>query len=207
MPCPTVWPWGSSRAGKRLRRQNPSATPEIDPGQVEALLRKAVGPLERKEGIRVYEVKPGFQALMQRETGYGRTEQGLQMALNEVERYQREVLPQLWVPHKGTRFNLEWIHTLEFGNLLLVAEGLIRNALLRRESRGLHDRWDYPKADPQWFKNIHLRLEGNAMKQWTTDVEFKYWRPEDGSPGEPLGKAVRVGEYKGWRAEPLFKKM
>ena len=71
---------------------------------------------------------------------------------------------------------------------------------------GLHDRWDYPKADGQWFKNIHVKVEGNGMKQWTTDVEFKYWRPEDGSPGEPLGKAVRVEEYKGWRAEPLFKK-
>jgi succinate dehydrogenase/fumarate reductase flavoprotein subunit len=116
-------------------------------------------------------------------------------------------VPQLGVSDKEKRFNFEWINVLEFMNLLLVGEGLVRNALMRTESRGLHDRWDYSKPDPNWLKNIHLRLTSGEWEQWTTPVEFIYWKPGEGSLGEPWSKAVRVREYIGWRAEPLYKGM
>lgn len=100
---------------------------------------------------------------------------------------------------------MEWIDTLEFQNLVLVAECIIRSALQRTESRGLHDRLDYPNSNPHWFKNTHLRLADGELKQWTTPVEFTYWRPEPGSLGEPWHKGMQVKEYRGWRAEPLYK--
>jgi succinate dehydrogenase/fumarate reductase flavoprotein subunit len=178
--------------------------PAIDRAQVEEIQRRTLAPLERERGIRIYQIKSEFQEMMQRETCYGRTEEGLRMVLNEIERNQKDVLPTLWVPNRQLRFNLEWIHTLEFGNLLLVAECLVRNALLRKESRGLHDRWDYPKPDPNGFKNIHLRWVAGEWEQWTTPVEFTYWKPEEGSLGEPWSKAIQVKEYTGWRAEPLY---
>lgn len=178
--------------------------PEIDPAQVEELQRKALAPLERQDGMRIYKMKPWFQEFMERETGYGRTEEGLKVALREVERYRKEVLPRLWIPHKLKEFNFEWIHVLEFENLTLVAECLIRNALMRTESRGLHDRWDYPEPDPGWFKNIHLRWVEGELRQWTTPVEFIYWQPGENSLGEPWHKGVKVNEYDGWRAEPLY---
>ncbi len=189
-------------ASKRAKEMD---IPEIDHGQLEELMQKAIKPLERKDGIRVYQVRSQFQEMMHRETGYGRTEEGLQFVTNEIERYKQEILPKLYISNKSKRFNLEWINTLEFMNLLLVGEALARNALLRRESRGLHDRWDYPKPDPNWLKNIHIRLVDGKMIQWTTPVEFPYFRPEEGSPGDPWTKAIMVNEYKGWRAEPLYK--
>jgi succinate dehydrogenase/fumarate reductase flavoprotein subunit len=179
--------------------------PAIDSTQVEEIQRRTLAPLERERGIRVYQIKSEFQEMMQRETCYGRTEEGLRTVLKEIERNQKDVLPTLWVPNTQMRFNLEWIHTLEFGNLLLVAECLVRNALLRNESRGLHDRWDYPKPDPNGFKNIHLRWVEGKWEQWTTPVEFIYWKPEEGSLGEPWSKAIQVKEYTGWRAEPSYK--
>jgi succinate dehydrogenase / fumarate reductase flavoprotein subunit len=179
--------------------------PEVDHGQVEELKRRALEPLERENGVRVYPFKSHFQEMMHRETGYGRTEEGLRLALNEIGRYKKDVVPRLWVSNKEKRFNFEWINVLESMNLLLVGEALIRNALMRTESRGLHDRWDYPKPGLDWFKNIHIRWVNGGWDQWTTPVEFKYWKPEEGSLGEPWSKAVRVKEYTGWRAEPLHR--
>jgi len=179
--------------------------PEVDHAQVEELKRRALEPLGRENGIRVYQVKSHFQEMMHRETGYGRTEEGLQLVLNEIGRYKKDVVPKLWVSNRQKRFNFEWINALEFINLLLVGEGLARNGLMRTESRGLHDRWDYPKPDPNWLKNIHIRLTNGEWKQWTTPVDLTYWKPEEGSPGEPWSKAIQIKEYTGWRAEPLYK--
>ena len=180
-----------------------AGSPEMDLDQVEAIKRQSLQPLKRRNGTRVYEVNPKFQDLMQMETGYGRTDEGLGLALAEIERYKREILPGLGVSNDRPGFNRQWINTLEFRNMVLVAECLVRNARIRTESRGLHDRWDYPKPDPGWFRNIHLRLENGQLRQWTTPVEFTYWRPEEGSLGEPWRRGVKVKDYAGWRAEPL----
>jgi len=193
---------GGRAAAEKAKRVK---MPQVDEIQVERLKEQALAPLTRQDGVRVYEVKPPLQKIMAEETEYGRTEEGLKAALKEIERYKEEVLPKLTVPHKSTRFNFEWINALEFENIVLVAECIIRNALMRTESRGLHDRWDYPKPDPDWFKNIHLRLVDGELKQWTTPVEFTYWRPEPGSLGEPMRRGVQVREYQGWKAEPLYK--
>jgi fumarate reductase (CoM/CoB) subunit A len=180
---------------------------EIDDVQIERICRDALLPLQRERGVRVYEIKPLLQDIMTRETGYGRTEEGLKTALSEIERYKEEIIPQLYVANKSKRFNFEWINALEFKNLVLISECVIRNALLRTESRGLHDRWDYPSPDRDWVKNIHLRLVDGQLRQWTTPVEFAYWQPEPGSLGEPQRKGVQTKEYKGWRAEPLYRRM
>ncbi len=181
--------------------------PTIDKAQVEMLQRNALALLEREDGTMVYQVKSVLQDIVVGAIGYGRTEEGLTLALKEVERYKSEVIPNLSVSNKSKRFNLEWINALEFKNLILIAECIIRNALIRTESRGLHDRWDFPSPDPNWYKNIHLRLVDGELKQWTTPVEFKYWRPEEDTLGDPWHKAIRVKEYNGWRAEPLYKGM
>ena len=181
--------------------------PEIDEAQVGRIEVKALSVLGHSGSLRVFEVKSELQDLMAKETGYGRTEEGLKFALKEIERYKEKILPNLYVADKSRKFNLEWISTLEFGNLLLVSESIIRNALLRRESRGLHDRWDYMAPDPGWFKNIHLRLVDGDLRQWTTPVKFSYWGPEAGSLGEPWHRGRRIKEYQGWQAEPLYKRM
>ncbi len=191
-------------AAERARLQE---MPEADETQVAALQARARAPLERQNGVRVYQLRPDLQDLMARETGYGRTEGGLRAALSEIERYKEEVLPRLYTANRSKRFNQEWLNALELENLVLTSECIIRNALLRTESRGLHDRWDHTAPDPDWFKNIHLRLADGELKQWTTPVDFTYWRPEEGSLGEPWHRGVKVKEYPGWRAEPLFERM
>jgi succinate dehydrogenase/fumarate reductase flavoprotein subunit len=179
--------------------------PEIDEAQLEGILATALAPLERHDGVRVFQAKAELQELMVRETGYGRNEEGLKYALAEIERYKEKYLPNLYVQNRAEKFNQEWINTLEFRNLLLVAECIVRSALHRTESRGLHDRWDYLNPDVDWLKNVHLRLVNGELEQWSTPVEFTYWQPEMDSKGEPWHKGVKVNDYQGWRAEPLHK--
>ncbi|MFH1003519.1 MAG: FAD-binding protein, partial [Chloroflexota bacterium] len=181
-----------------------SAMPKVNEAQVESLKKKALTPLERTGGVPVYQVKRKLQKMMEEETEYGRTDEGLKKALALIDNYKKEVLPKLTVRNKATRLNFEWINALEFENMVLVAECVAKNALMRTESRGLHDRWDYPKPSPDWFKNIHLRLVGGELKQWTTPVEFTYWKPEPGSLGEPTKRGVQIKEYPGWRSKPLY---
>ncbi len=178
--------------------------PQVDEAQIEKLKERALAPLKRQDGVRVYRIKPRLREVMAEKVEYGRTEAGLKAALDEVENYKKEILPRLAVPNKSSRLNFEWINVLEFENMVLVAECIIRNALMRTESRGVHDRLDFPDPSADWFKNIHLRLVDGELKQWTTPVEFTYWKPEPGSLGEPIHKGVQVKKYQGWRAKPLY---
>lgn len=56
------------------------------------------------------------------------------------------------------------IRFLEFGNMCLVSEAVIRSALERTESRGAHFRRDFPDADDgTWLKNIRVRMTDGGM--------------------------------------------
>ena len=56
---------------------------------------------------------------------------------------------------------------------LLVAEATMRGALARRESRGCHNRTDFPELDPALHVNFHTRLgdDGRPVEPWSAPVE------------------------------------
>ncbi|MDZ7760529.1 MAG: hypothetical protein U5L00_09770 [Desulfovermiculus sp.] len=56
------------------------------------------------------------------------------------------------------------IKALELANMMLVAETIIRAALVREESRGSHYRNDYPDMDQSWNKHIFQRLKENELR-------------------------------------------
>ena len=56
---------------------------------------------------------------------------------------------------------------------LLVAEATVRGAIARRESRGCHNRTDYPTLDPALQVNFHTRIgdNGRLIDLWSEPVE------------------------------------
>jgi succinate dehydrogenase/fumarate reductase flavoprotein subunit len=53
---------------------------------------------------------------------------------------------------------------LEVENLLTVGRLVTLAAKLRTETRGAHNREDYPALDENWLKNIVLQLENGQTK-------------------------------------------
>jgi succinate dehydrogenase/fumarate reductase flavoprotein subunit len=92
-----------------------------------------------------------LQALMADNAGPFRTEAKLSEALLRLEQMQRELGA---LPGGGdAHYNMVRLDWLDLRNMLLVAQTVVLAALERRESRGAHQREDYPGLAPEWESN------------------------------------------------------
>ncbi|HWI39326.1 MAG TPA: FAD-binding protein [Burkholderiales bacterium] len=99
-----------------------------------------------------------LQRVMNRDVGPLRTAAGLQRALAHIQGLD---VP-LPAPHEG--LDAEWVDIHDLRNMRLVAECVTRAALAREESRGAHQRDDFPEGDTRWQRRQAIRLEGNTCK-------------------------------------------
>ena len=92
-----------------------------------------------------------LQALMADNAGPFRTEAKLTEALLRLEQMQRELGA---LPGGGdAHYNMVRLDWLDLRNMLLVAQTVVLAALERKESRGAHQREDYPGLAPEWELN------------------------------------------------------
>jgi succinate dehydrogenase / fumarate reductase flavoprotein subunit len=110
-----------------------------------------------------------LQQVMQRDVGPFRTGAGLQRALARIAELRR-ALPEMPVG-SARAFNQQRADWFELRNMLPVAESVARAALARTESRGAHQRDDFPTLDDGWTVNQVVRLEGDALSLARTGVQ------------------------------------
>jgi succinate dehydrogenase / fumarate reductase flavoprotein subunit len=103
-----------------------------------------------------------LQATMQDEVGPFRTRAGLERALAKL-RALRAELPAL-KPAAGKAYDTALADWLDLCTLARVGECVAAAALARSESRGAHQREDFPGMDPQWGFNQALSLAGEALR-------------------------------------------
>jgi succinate dehydrogenase / fumarate reductase flavoprotein subunit len=158
------------RAGMAAAQHSKStATPTLDPDQIQQAEREMLGPFSRNDGENPYQLHDELQKIMQGLVGIFRTEQDLSQALVEIEKFQKRA-KELSI--SGSRmFNPGWHLCRDLKSMLTVAEAVTRSALARRESRGAHSRIDFPNYDPIWGKQnniISVRDDGMQLRQQPT---------------------------------------
>lgn len=116
-----------------------------------------------KERIRPIQIMRKIQSIMWQYVHMLRNEKGLTGALQELKEI-RESLPRVSVAEDTTRWNPEIIDILEVDFGIEVVEMVTRAALMRKETRGAHEREDFPEKDEEnWLKNIVIKLEKGQM--------------------------------------------
>jgi len=123
----------------------------------QSLLRKTGG----KE--RIASVRAEMHRWMEAGAGIYRTGSALKEAAAKLRELQERSLDLALDDHSYT-FNTELVAALELGTMLDVAEAIVHSALERRESRGSHQRTDYPaRDDGKYLTHTLARRVGDGV--------------------------------------------
>ncbi|HYW61202.1 MAG TPA: succinate dehydrogenase, partial [Xanthobacteraceae bacterium] len=114
-----------------------------------------------KAGLNTAAMIQTLQAAMADDVGPFRTKEKLMRALRTILELQRELGDQP-VGGRGP-FDMQRIDWLDLRNMILVARTVALSALRRTESRGAHQREDFPGLRPQWQVNQVVRLRGDEI--------------------------------------------
>ena len=146
--------------------------PTINEEQVNAVRKKIEKLLAHKEGVKFQSVKNQVQELMQQNVWLRRDETGLTTTLRELDKIEGDSLSKLCVPGgREIQRYLRLRETLEAINIVECGQIVTRAALTRKESRGSHQRSDFPNTDSRnWLRNIIIRREKGEMKVKTEPV-------------------------------------
>jgi fumarate reductase flavoprotein subunit len=90
-------------------------------------------------------------------------------------------LPHAALDDRSSTYNTEFVAALEMSFMLDVAQSIVRSGLGREESRGAHQRTDYPLRDDQRFlahSLVHRSTEGRLRVTYTP-VTITRWQPTE----------------------------
>jgi succinate dehydrogenase/fumarate reductase flavoprotein subunit len=101
-----------------------------------------------------------------------RTGAKLAAALGRIQQMQRDDLPNITVTDE-TLYNLDLLDWFELRAMLTTAEAVVGSALARNESRGAHQREDFPDSNESLLKNQVIELRtGEIVAQWSSPVRL-----------------------------------
>jgi succinate dehydrogenase / fumarate reductase, flavoprotein subunit len=103
-----------------------------------------------------------LQAIMADEVGPLRTAAKLERAVAQIAALADELGER--PPAANGGFDLQRLEWFDLRNMLTVARAVAQSALQRTESRGAHQREDFPQMLPQWQRHQRVRLAGGALQ-------------------------------------------
>ena len=101
-----------------------------------------------------------LREVMWRDVGPFRTADGLAHAIATLEKIRR-ALPDAAVP-AGRQFNSALAEWFELRGSVIAAQAVAHAAAVRRESRGAHQREDFPDTDPGWARSRRIAMTSDG---------------------------------------------
>ena len=158
------------------------ATP--DEKQLKRVESRLTAPLTRNDVVRPVDLKKAIKKIADANLWVIRNGTNLKKAVADLESIARNELPRLSVQTKALAYNKEWIDAIEIQNTLDVLLASAKSALLRTESRGVHNRSDFPQTDNKhWLREIVVRQVNGKMSLTTRPVTITKLKP----PRETFG--------------------
>jgi len=159
----------------RQRKPSPSVLAQAQDEEWrlgERFLRKTGGT------EKVASLRAEMQKTMEESAGIYRTASVLEEAARKLRELQ-ERFHDVSLEDRTYTFNTELIAVLELSYMLDVAEAIVHSALQRRESRGSHQRTDYPKRDDTQFlaHSLATRGENGSPRIEYLPVTITRWPP------------------------------
>jgi fumarate reductase (CoM/CoB) subunit A len=148
---------GANAAGKAL---SISAVP-LPQERIAEVTNRLSQILRRDEGPDPTEVKNEIARVMSLYVGVLRHEEGLQTASRSFSAIRSMKIDHVSVGKERSFRMLSKL--LEAENTLLIAELATLAATMRKETRGAHNREDYPQTVGEWSKNIAFQLIDGKM--------------------------------------------
>jgi len=135
--------------------------------------------LHKTEGSeRIAVIREQMQRTMEESAGIYRARDSLAKAVDTLRELQERFGAIALADHSRT-FNTELIGALELANMLDVAESIVHAALQREESRGAHQRTDFPARDDVRFlahSLVHRDADGSCRVEYLP-VTITRWPP------------------------------
>jgi fumarate reductase flavoprotein subunit len=114
-------------------------------------------------------IREEMHAAMEDGAGIYRSRDSLVKAADKLRDLQERLVSARIDDHSRT-FNTELVATLELSCMLDVAESIVLSALRREESRGAHQRADFPARDDQRFlahSLVHREADGSSRVEYS----------------------------------------
>ncbi|MGH2399551.1 MAG: FAD-binding protein, partial [bacterium] len=151
--------------------------------------------LNKKGRERIVDIREQMQKSMEQSAGIYRSGASIRRGVEEIRRLQ-ERYADIGIDDHSKTFNTERVAALELAFMLDVAEAMINAADRREESRGAHQRTDFPKRDDVRFlahSLVYRNADGSARVEYLP-VTITRWPPAERVYGEaaPHGGANQV---------------
>ena len=151
---------------------------------------------------RIATIRNEMQGTVEKSAGIYRQESLLAEAAGKLNELQQRFEDITLDDHSHT-YNTELESALELGFMIDVAESIVNSAMARKESRGAHQRTDYPARDDQNFLAHSLlfrRPDGSARVEYAP-VKITRWAPGERVYGQAQTDVTKEDQPKEGQAQ------
>ncbi len=139
-----------------------AALAPLDAGEIKRGFRRIRAPLRDTPGENAADLQDQIRELMWNRCAIERDAKGLTAALKDLLAIKEKRFPSVAV-HGDLRYNMGWFDYMDLWSQIVNAEAVLRGALMREESRGAHNRKDFPQQRPEWRLNIICQQKAGKM--------------------------------------------